>query len=227
MFSALDMDDCAIMLWNEIENVLEVQVDMNRQGDSSRMMPRGTRYNLAEYPAKQQTLRGREVVVIYASDEEKLRATGERKGTGELRPPGGRKGTGELKPPGERKGTGELKSTAELRAVDDLRATAEITELRAVGDFARMLIPLVVSDQAIGLIQLEQHGEREITQQRIRLARALGTQVAIAIDNARLSTETTNQFEELLVINELSRTISGPSSSRTCCGSSGSRCARG
>ena len=49
---------------------------------------------------------------------------------------------------------------------------------------------------------------QRLTQQKVRLARALGSQVAIAIENARLSTETTARFEELLTINSLSQAIS-------------------
>lgn len=161
LFSALDMDDCAIMLWKEVENEVEVQVDMNRYGDANRITPKGTVYNLAEYPAKRDVLYNRDVVVV---------------------------------------------------TVDDANTpySEELEALRANGDLVRMIIPLAVGDQVIGLIQLEQTtGERFVTQQKIRLARALGSQVAIAIDNARLSNETNAQYEELLLINDLSRLIAG------------------
>jgi PAS domain S-box-containing protein len=87
---------------------------------------------------------------------------------------------------------------------------AEIEELRVLQRGARLLVPLVVSDQAIGLIQLEQtsNDERSLTQQKVRLAKALGAQVAVAIENARLSQETNVRFEELITINTLSQAIS-------------------
>jgi PAS domain S-box-containing protein len=86
----------------------------------------------------------------------------------------------------------------------------ELQELRAMGRGARMFIPLVVSDRVIGLIQLEQtsSSEQSITQQKVRLAKALGAQVAVAIENARLSAETRVRFEELITINSLSQAIS-------------------
>jgi PAS domain S-box-containing protein len=161
MFSALDVDDCAIMLWDEVDNSLEVQVDMNRSGDTNRVIPKGTRLNLADYPAKLKALRDREVIVIVADDEAQTY-------------------------PSEQK------------------------ELRERDDSARLLVPLVVREQSIGLIQLEQQAtNRLVTQQKVRLSRALGSQVAVAIENARLATETSHQFEELLLINDLSRAISG------------------
>lgn len=160
MFNVLDMDDCAIMLWDEVDNALEVQVDMNRYGDANRITPKGTRFNLSEHPAKMRALRDRDVLVIMATDK-------------------------------------------------DTPYPEETEELSKHGDVARMFVPLVVGEQSIGLIQLEQRtGENVVLQQKVRLARALSSQVAIAIQNARLSSETTAQFEELLIINELSRTIS-------------------
>src|SRR5690606_23275367 len=94
---------------------------------------------------------------------------------------------------------------------DDVNSTYkdELQELIDNQDSARLLVPLVVRDESIGLIQLEQSSRAEgVTQQKVRLARALGSQVAIAIENARLSAQTTVQFEESLIINDLSRAIS-------------------
>lgn len=161
MFSALDMDDCAIMIWDQVEGELEVQIDMNRNGDEDRIMQKGTRIDLENYPAKLRALTDREVIVIQKIDTNSPYPN-------------------------------------------------EMKELLANGDTARMLVPLIVSEQARGLIQLEQSrpDDEAITQQKVRLARALGTQVAIAIENARLSAETTSHFEESLIINDLSRAIS-------------------
>lgn len=85
----------------------------------------------------------------------------------------------------------------------------EMQDMTDSGDTVRMLVPLVVREQSRGLIQLGQFTEdRMVTQQKVRLARALGAQVALGIENARLSEETRTHFEESLIINELSRTIS-------------------
>lgn len=85
----------------------------------------------------------------------------------------------------------------------------EMQDMESYGDNVRMLVPLVVREQSRGLIQLGQFTEeRMVTQQKVRLARALGAQVALGIENARLSEETRAHFEESLIINDLSRTIS-------------------
>ena len=76
-------------------------------------------------------------------------------------------------------------------------------------DILQVLVPLVVRDQPLGLVQLELEAEyRTFTHREIRLALALGSQAATAIENARLSTETANRVEELYIINDLSQAIS-------------------
>jgi PAS domain S-box-containing protein len=164
MFSALEMENCIILIWDEVDNELEVQFSGNRTGDNELLLPVGTRYSVSNYPARQKALRDREVVVIVDVEDEKRL------------------------PP----------------------YPFELEEMRASGSGARMIVPLVVRDQAIGIIQLEQvsNDEEGISQQKVRLARALGSQVAVAIENARLTTETTARFEELLTINQLSQSIS-------------------
>jgi PAS domain S-box-containing protein len=86
----------------------------------------------------------------------------------------------------------------------------ELDELREVGHMARMLVPLIVSEKSMGLMLLQQQTADvdTITQQKVRLGMALGAQVAIALENNRLEQETSQRFEELLTINELSQAIS-------------------
>lgn len=162
MFTALEMDTCAIAIWDEVDNELEVQFSVNRRGDRSEG---GAIFNLGQYPARLYALRQREVVVII--------------------------------------------DRGDSPDVPDVPYPGEVEELRQLGYGARMLVPLVVRDQSVGLIQLEQvsSDERTLTQQRVRLARALGSQMAITIENARLATETTARFEELLTINTLSQAL--------------------
>ncbi|MEO0596758.1 MAG: GAF domain-containing protein, partial [Chloroflexota bacterium] len=163
LFGALEMEDATIMTHNPIDNELEVQFSGNRNGDEL-TLPVGTIYNVNEYPAREEALKKRDVIVIIDTDDlEKL-------------------------PPYER----------------------ELQDMRAAGVGARMLVPLVVRDDPKGLIQLDQHANAEdsISQQKLRLARALGSQVAVAIENARLTQETSSRFEELLTINQLSQSIS-------------------
>ena len=70
---------------------------------------------------------------------------------------------------------------------------------------SRMLIPLVVNDVAIGLVEVELlDPERKFLPGTLRLAQALASQAAISIENARLQTETRRTVEELYIINDIS-----------------------
>ncbi len=159
MMHALDMDDCMMMTWDDIEGAVEVQIDVNRSEDPERITAPGTRYSLDDYPSKRRALEDREVVVI-------------------------------------------------SRDNDELSAK-EAQELEVFGDTAQVLVPLIMRDRSIGLIQLELQSEyRTFTHREIRLAQALGAQAATAIENARLSTETANRVEELYIINDLSQALS-------------------
>ena len=158
MLTSLDMDDCAIMIWDDTRNVLKVQIDVNRNGDPDRVSPRGTEIDVRLYPVRQRCLNRREVIVVTA---------------------------------------------------DDLHTDmAEHAELQRQGDYARMFVPLVVRDYSIGLIQVERDTVRQITERETRLAMALGSQVAVAIDNARLSSTTASLMNESFLLNELSEFIS-------------------
>lgn len=160
ILQALDMDDCAIMMYDNVEEVLVVELDVNRNGDEYRITPRGTRYDLFQYPSKTRALREGNIIAIRRDDP----------------------------------------------SVTDRK---ELEELRQSGDHARMLVPLVVRDQSIGLLQIDlQSPLRSFGHREIRMAQALGAQAAIAIENARLSTETAAQVEQSLIINDLSRAIS-------------------
>jgi len=161
MFSALDMEQCSIQLWDEVDESLDIQFSVNRSGQPTELKP-GMRLDMREHPARRRAINAREVVVML-----------------------------------------DVPDT-------EPQYPHELEELRQAGYGARMLIPLIFSDRPIGLVQLEQVSPDagSITPQRVRLARALGSQVAIAIENARLSTETTIRFEELLTINSLSQAIS-------------------
>jgi PAS domain S-box-containing protein len=160
MLTALEMDQCRIMIWDEIDRSLEVQVDTSPV-DPARTVEPGTSYELSLDSAYMHSLKERDVVVLTQNDQ-----------------------TDKFAP--------------ERAALSDDRVTA------------RMLVPLASPDGAIGLIQLDQFANdgREMTQQKVRLARALSSQITVAIQNARLTTEMSNMFTEALLINDLSRAIS-------------------
>lgn len=161
MFNALEMDRCAILIWNQVENALDVQIDEARTGDTARVLARGSKYDLTKHGARQQALKSKDVVVITRND-------------------------------------------ANVPYPD------EAEDMRGSGIGARMLVPLVVREESIGLIQLDQQSvdDQGVSLQKIRLAKALGAQVAIAIENARLSNSMSAMISESLVINDLTSALS-------------------
>ncbi|MDL1899640.1 GAF domain-containing protein [Anaerolineae bacterium CFX9] len=97
-----------------------------------------------------------------------------------------------------------------LKRDDPTLDTYEAQEMRDADEAMRILIPLTVSGEAIGLLQLgvETTIGRIFSHREIRMAQALGAQAATSIENARLSTETSAQVEQSMIINEISRAIS-------------------
>ncbi len=160
MLGALEMDQCRIMIWNEVERTLEVQVDTSPV-DPNRTAAPGTSYALHPDSAHLHALKERDVVVLSQNDRTE-------------------------------------QFPREMQALHEDQV------------MARMLVPLASPEGSIGLIQLDQFANdgREMTQQKVRLARALGSQVSVAIQNARLSSEMATMFNEALVMNDLSRAIS-------------------
>ncbi len=73
----------------------------------------------------------------------------------------------------------------------------------------RLFAPLVVNENTIGVAQLDiKEKGRVFETGQIRLIRTLASQAAVAIENARLQTETQAQVEELSLINEISTAVS-------------------
>jgi PAS domain S-box-containing protein len=159
MLQALEMDDCAVMMWDNVENTLNVEFDVSLSSRQDRVALEGGKYDLKRFPTKFRALGKSEIIVI--------------------------------------------------RAEQDDEAPEERAELIQQGAALRVLLPLVVRDQAIGLIQAQRYrAVPEFSHREIRLAQALGAQAAIAIQNARLSTETAALVEEGFLINKLSQSIS-------------------
>lgn len=85
----------------------------------------------------------------------------------------------------------------------------ERTDMAAQGCAIRALVPLVVRENAIGLIQIDINDKyRSFGLREQRIARTLAGQAAIAIENARLNSETAAQVQEAFLINDLSRAVS-------------------
>jgi len=85
----------------------------------------------------------------------------------------------------------------------------ELAHLESRGSHSRMLVPLVTREASIGLMMIDVAAEnRAISHREVRMAQALAATAATAIENARLSTETAARVEELLIINDISRSLS-------------------
>ncbi len=95
------------------------------------------------------------------------------------------------------------------RAGDPDLAPGEAALFAARGASGRLLLPLVVNEVSIGLVEVETlDPKRFFKSEEMRLARTLASQAAIAIENARLQTETRRTVEELYIINDLSAALS-------------------
>ncbi|MBN1963422.1 MAG: GAF domain-containing protein, partial [Anaerolineae bacterium] len=96
-----------------------------------------------------------------------------------------------------------------LQREDDDLDPHEQAEMAALGSATRMLVPLVVREQSIGLIRIDifmPYRTLGLSDQRI--ARTLAGQAATFIENARLNAETEAQVQEAFVLNDISRAMS-------------------
>lgn len=161
MFSVIEMDQCVVMLWNDIENTVEVMQDINRHNDIPRLRPIGQIYNLSKYRAKQQSLQSGDPVVLKLAD-------------------------------------------------DTDQWGEDYAEMVERGETQRLIIPLTTSDGALGLVQMELYMEqpRRLSAQNLRMARALGGQIGVGIQNTRLTNEMSNMVSESFALNDLSQTLS-------------------
>jgi two-component sensor histidine kinase len=76
---------------------------------------------------------------------------------------------------------------------------AEVAHLSKVGSSTLLMLPLARGDQAIGLLELEvSEGDREFTEDEIRLCQALANQAAVAIENSQLYESARQELGERL-----------------------------
>ncbi len=101
------------------------------------------------------------------------------------------------------------RNTITLRIDDQDLDPSEKEHMEVHGVTNRILAPLVVNEVSIGLVQIDIRDEnRFIDANQVRLVRTLANQAAVAIENARLQSETRSQIEELYLINELAKAVS-------------------
>ncbi|TES93336.1 MAG: EAL domain-containing protein [Anaerolineales bacterium] len=71
-----------------------------------------------------------------------------------------------------------------------------------------LLLPLVFQERVIGLVELYDEDEREYTDQEIIIAKFLANLAAIAIENAKLFTDTIRSYEEQMALRSSALVIS-------------------
>lgn len=83
-------------------------------------------------------------------------------------------------------------------------------QARELGLQAQLAVPLIIKGKAIGAISLDRTWARSpFTTEDVNLCQAIAHQAASAIDNARLYQETRRRAEQLRLVNDVSRQISG------------------
>lgn len=102
----------------------------------------------------------------------------------------------------------KTRQTILLRSSDTHLSAAERALLAKRSAAYLIALPMVVREQAIGLITLEVHDPtRTLSSTEVRLARTLAAQAAVAIENASLQTETAAKLSELFNLSQLSTAL--------------------
>ncbi len=96
-----------------------------------------------------------------------------------------------------------------VQASDPDANPQELAYMQANNVVTLVIIPMVVTGQPIGVIELEAfEKERHYTPQELELAVTLASQAAVALENSRLFEETQQRAQELVRLNEAGQTIS-------------------
>jgi GAF domain-containing protein/CheY-like chemotaxis protein len=106
----------------------------------------------------------------------------------------------------------ETMQPAVMHASDPNIDSAELALMKEFDVTTTVLIPLVVKGQVVGLIELESLGEeRHFTDEELTLTMTLANQAAVAVENARSYERIQQAAEEMAMLFDVSRTISGAS----------------
>jgi PAS domain S-box-containing protein len=83
-----------------------------------------------------------------------------------------------------------------IRASSPDADAAEVAFMQNSATASLLMLPLVIGDQAIGLIELDDEHERDFTADEMRLCQTLADQAAVAIENARLYEQAQQEIVE-------------------------------
>lgn len=95
-------------------------------------------------------------------------------------------------------------------------AESERQEMNGRGCRSRLLVPLVVKDEAIGWVELgETRQERRFSSDDIRLARLLANQAAVALDNLQYLKQTQQALEETAALYQVASALATTQDAQT------------
>ena len=103
----------------------------------------------------------------------------------------------------------ETREPVMIHADDPAAEEAEWALVKGRGACTLLMFPWIARDQVLGLVELLDSAEgRNYTPEEIRLARSLAAQAAVAVENARLYTETERRLREQTALREAGAIIS-------------------
>jgi len=104
--------------------------------------------------------------------------------------------------------SGKVVQSGEPMVVDILSADPEaMSRIRGERLKAWVSVPLTAKDKVLGTLDLFTRKERPFTSQDVQLLRSIGSQLGVAIENARLYEETQRRVQELAFLHEAGRTM--------------------
>jgi signal transduction histidine kinase/GAF domain-containing protein len=104
--------------------------------------------------------------------------------------------------------SGKVVKSGEPMVVDDVSADPQaMAAVAGEGLKAWASVPLIATDKVLGTLDISTREERPFTSQDVQLLSSIGSQLGVAIENARLYQETQRRVQELAFLNEVGRTM--------------------
>jgi GAF domain-containing protein/signal transduction histidine kinase len=105
--------------------------------------------------------------------------------------------------------SGKVAQSGKPLVVDDVSAHPELMTAEAGGEELKawVSVPLIAKDKVLGTLDIATKKEHPFTPQDVQLLSSIGSQLGVAIENARLYEETQRRVQELAFLNETSRTM--------------------
>ena len=104
--------------------------------------------------------------------------------------------------------SGKVVQSGEPMMVDNVSADPEaMTGVGGERLKAWVSVPLTAKDKVLGTLDIFTRKERPFTSQDVQLLRSIGSQLGVAIENARLYEETQRRVQELAFLHEAGRTM--------------------